>query len=130
MPAVRRVTDAGKGAWDKVTDEVSMGLVKVKKMDIFSKWKASTCKSQLKMAKVRSNAHALRCTQELRQIRREVAAFLEKAQWEKARLKTEHVILLQAQHEAYDILESLCDLLMTRMHQIDLESKVPEDLQC
>ena len=36
-------------------------------------------------------------------------------QIQKAMLKAEHVLLLEAQRDAFDILESLCDLLMTRM---------------
>lgn len=133
MPIMRRefqsVADIGADAVGKVKSEAKAGIHMVKRLDIFSKWKASTCKTQLKMAKVRANGHVLRCAQEIHHVRKQVVGYLEKGQWEKARLKCEHVLLLQAEHDAFDVLESLCDLLMTRTSQIDLETSVPADLR-
>lgn len=114
---------------DRMAEEVKARFEKVSRMDIFSRWKVSTCTAQLKAAQARAKTMVPKLQQEIAGLRKQVAAFLQLGHWEKARWKCESVLAVQAKHDMFEILDSLCDVLLHRMPEIDQQRQAPQDLE-
>ena len=64
----------------------------------------------------------------VRETEREIAQYLSSSREDKAKIKAEQLIMYQRLETVYDLLESVCDLLSTRVQYLDQSMKVPTDL--
>ncbi|EER02533.1 conserved hypothetical protein [Perkinsus marinus ATCC 50983] len=107
-----------------------MSSLKKSVMGIFDRWKASTCKANLQLAGKRCTLQRNKVIKSQRVAEREIAEMLRQGREEKARIKAEQLIANQKLESAYDILETHCELLYTRIQYIDQSKECPPDLIC
>ncbi|KAF4737565.1 Vacuolar protein sorting-associated protein ist1, partial [Perkinsus olseni] len=107
-----------------------MSSLKKSVMGIFDRWKASTCKANLQLAGKRCTLQRNKVIKSQRVAEREIAEMLRQGREEKARIKAEQLIANQKMESAYDILETHCELLFTRIQYIDQSKECPPDLIC
>ncbi|EER10697.1 mjk13.15 protein, putative [Perkinsus marinus ATCC 50983] len=107
-----------------------MSSFKKSVMGIFDRWKASTCKASLQLAGKRCTLQRNKVIKWQRIAEREIAEMLRQGREEKARIKAEQLIANQKLESAYDILETQCELLYTRIQYIDQSKECPADLIC
>eukprot|EP00921_Rhytidocystis_pertsovi_P020744 GHVQ01033083.1.p1 GENE.GHVQ01033083.1~~GHVQ01033083.1.p1 ORF type:complete len:389 (+),score=49.30 GHVQ01033083.1:379-1545(+) len=97
-------------------------------MGIFDKFSASVCKANLKMAVSRAKLAQNKSQNQMCLLKREIAQLLKDGKEEKARIKAEQLLMEGNFDNALDILETLCELLVTRMSYMASEKECPSDL--
>lgn len=97
-------------------------------ISIFTRWKPTDCKAALMASAKRAQMARNKVLVQQRKIEKEIADFLAQGRDEKARIKAETLLHLQKQETAFDILETLTDLIQTRMQYISESSDCPPDL--
>lgn len=95
----------------------------------FTRWKANECKAALLASGKRSQMGRNKVIVQQKKIETEIAACLSQGREEKARIKAENLIHLQKQETAYDILETLMELIQTRIAYISESRSCPPDLE-
>lgn len=95
----------------------------------FSRWNSNVCKASLLASAKRSQMGRNKVMVQQKKIETEIADCLSQGREEKARIKAESLIHLQKLETAYDILETLMELVQTRMQYINESKKCPPDLE-
>ncbi|GMH01901.1 hypothetical protein Nepgr_003740 [Nepenthes gracilis] len=87
------------------------------------------CKTCLTLAISRIKLLQNRRDVQLKQMRKEIAQFLQTGQEAIARIRVEHVIREQNIWAAYEILEMFCELVLARIPILDSQRECPSELQ-
>lgn len=95
---------------------------------VFTRWKPNDCKASLLSSSKRAQLGRNKVLVQQRKTENDIAEYLEQGRDEKARIKAESLIHLQKLETAYDILETLIELLQTRIQHISESSSCPPDL--
>ena len=95
---------------------------------VFTRWKPIECKSSLLASAKRAQLGRNKVMVQQKKLETEIAEYLQKGREEKARIKAETLVQLQKSETAYDILETLCELLQTRLQYISETKECPPDL--
>ncbi|PHJ24572.1 regulator of vps4 activity in the mvb pathway protein [Cystoisospora suis] len=94
----------------------------------FEKFDSAVCKASLKMAMSRARMNQNKLQNSIRVQRAEIAVLLSEGKEERARLKAEHLLRESRMERAMDILQTLCELIVTRMNYLSSEKFCPSDL--
>lgn len=95
---------------------------------IFTRWKPNDCKAALMACAKRAQMARNKVLVQQRKLEKEISEVLAQGKDEKARIKAESLLRLQKQETAYDIVETLTDLIQTRIQYISDSSECPADL--
>ena len=95
---------------------------------VFTRWKPIECKASLLASAKRAQLGRNKVMVQQKKMEKEIAECLEKGREEKARIKAESLVQLQKMETAYDILETLAELLQTRLQYISESKECPPDL--
>lgn len=97
----------------------------------FSKgsFKASRCKTQLKLTIPRIKLLRNRREIHIKQMRRDIAKLLETGQEATARIRVEHIIREEKMMAAQEIIELFCELVVVRLPIIETQRECPLDLK-
>lgn len=95
---------------------------------VFTRWKPNDCKASLLSSSKRAQLGRNKVLVQQRKTETDIAEYLQQGRDEKARIKAESLIHLQKMETAYDILETLIELLQTRIQHISESSSCPPDL--
>ena len=95
---------------------------------LFTRWKPNDCKAALLASAKRSQMGRNKVMVQQKKIETEIAACLQEGREEKARIKAENLVHLQKLETAYDMLETLTELIQTRMQYISESKECPPDL--
>ena len=95
---------------------------------VFTRWKQIECKASLLASAKRAQLGRNKVMVQQKKLENEIAEYLQKGREEKARIKAESLVQLQKTETAYDILETLCELLQTRLQYISETKECPPDL--
>lgn len=87
------------------------------------------CKTCLTLAISRIKLLQNRRDAQLKQMRKEIAQFLQTGQEAIARIRVEHVIREQNMWEAYEILEMFCEFVLARVPILESQRQCPSELQ-
>ncbi|KAL3504663.1 hypothetical protein ACH5RR_034504 [Cinchona calisaya] len=101
-------------------------------MDSFfsrSGFKASKCKTLLKLTIPRIKLLRNRREIQLRQMGRDIAKLLETGQEATARIRVEHIIREEKMVAAQEIIELFCELIVVRLPIIEAQRECPTDLK-
>ncbi|KAJ7520721.1 hypothetical protein O6H91_19G019700 [Diphasiastrum complanatum] len=97
---------------------------------LFSKgFKASKCKTLIKLAMARIKLLRNKRNMQVKQMRREIANLLQNGQEPSARIRVEHIVREQNIMAAYEILELFCELIVVRLPIIESQRQCPLDLK-
>lgn len=92
-------------------------------------FKASKCKTLLKLSIPRIKLLRNRRENQLKNMRREIAKLLETGQEATARIRVEHIIREENMMAAQEILELFCELVSVRLPIIESQREIPLDLK-
>ncbi|CAN8303522.1 unnamed protein product [Cochlearia groenlandica] len=92
-------------------------------------FKASKCKTLLKLTIPRIKLIRNRREAHIKQMRREIAKLLENGQEATARIRVEHIIREEKMMSAQEILELFCELIAVRLPIIESQRECPIDLK-
>ncbi|GFP79051.1 ist1-like protein [Phtheirospermum japonicum] len=92
-------------------------------------FKASKCKTLLKLTIPRIKLLRNRREIQLKQMRREIAKLLETGQEATARIRVEHIIREEKMMAAQEIVELFCELITVRLPIIEAQRECPLDLK-
>lgn len=92
-------------------------------------FKASKCKTLLKLTIPRIKLLRNRREIQLRQMRKEIAKLLETGQEATARIRVEHIIREEKMMAAQEIIELFCELISVRLPIIEVQRECPLDLK-
>ncbi|KAA8534875.1 hypothetical protein F0562_029909 [Nyssa sinensis] len=92
-------------------------------------FKASKCKTSLKMASSRLKLLKNKKDAQVKQLKRELAQLLESKQDQTARIRVEHVVREEKMKAAYDLIEIYCELIAARLSIIESQKNCPIDLK-
>ncbi|KAJ7973968.1 IST1-like protein [Quillaja saponaria] len=92
-------------------------------------FKASKCKTLLKLTIPRIKLLRNRREIQLKQMRRDIAKLLETGQEATARIRVEHIIREENMMAAQEIIELYCELIAVRLPIIELQRECPLDLK-
>ncbi|XP_027148831.1 IST1 homolog isoform X2 [Coffea eugenioides] len=97
----------------------------------FSKggFKASKCKTLLKLSIPRIKLLRNRREIQIKQMRRDIANLLETGQEATARIRVEHIIREEKMMAAQEIIELFCELIVVRLPIIEAQRECPIDLK-
>lgn len=95
---------------------------------VFTRWKPVVCKASLLSSAKRAQLGRNKVLVQQKKAENEIAEYLQKGREEKARIKAESLVHLQKMETAYDILETLTELLQTRLQYISESKECPPDL--
>ncbi|KAL4179107.1 hypothetical protein AMTRI_Chr13g85640 [Amborella trichopoda] len=87
------------------------------------------CKTCLKLAISRIKLLRNKREVQLKQMRKEIAQFLQTGQEPIARIRVEHIIREQNIVAAYEIIELFCEFVLVRVPIIDTQRECPKELQ-
>ncbi|KAL3514027.1 hypothetical protein ACH5RR_026744 [Cinchona calisaya] len=98
---------------------------------LFSKggFKASKCKTLLKLTIPRIKLLRNRREIQIKQMRRDIAKLLETGQEATARIRVEHIIREEKMMAAQEIIELFCELIVVRLPIIESQRECPIDLK-
>ncbi|KAI4375178.1 hypothetical protein MLD38_013082 [Melastoma candidum] len=97
---------------------------------LFAKaFKASKCKTLLKLTIPRIKLLRNRREIQIKQMRRDIAKLLETGQEATARIRVEHIIREEKMTAAQEILELFCELIVVRLPIIEAQRDCPLDLK-
>lgn len=91
-------------------------------------WQSNKAKASLMTSSKRAKLVRNKMLKEIRVAERDIVQFLNDERLDKTRIKAEQVIQYRRMEAAMDIVESMCDLLETRLSYIDQASSIPADL--
>lgn len=97
-------------------------------ISLFTRWKPNECKASLMASAKRAQMGRNKVLVQQKKLENEIAELLGQGREEKARIKAESLVHLQKMETAYDILETLTELIQTRMQYISESSECPPDL--
>ncbi|XP_074264173.1 uncharacterized protein LOC141586753 [Silene latifolia] len=92
-------------------------------------FKASKCKTQLKLTIPRIKLLRNRKEFQLKQMRKDIAKLLEAGQEATARIRVEHIIREENMMAAQEIIELFCELISVRLPIIETQRECPLDLK-
>lgn len=92
-------------------------------------FKASKCKTLLKLTIPRIKLLRNRREIQIKQMRREIAKLLETGQEATARIRVEHIIREEKMMAAQEIIELFCELIVVRLPIIEAQRECPLDLK-
>ncbi|KAL2635165.1 hypothetical protein R1flu_006644 [Riccia fluitans] len=92
-------------------------------------FKASKCKTLLRLAMARIKLLRNKRDIQVKQMRKDIGQLLQTGQEPSARIRVEHIIREQNIMAAYDILELFCELLTVRLSIIEAQKLCPLDLK-
>lgn len=95
---------------------------------VFTRWKPTECKAGLLASAKRAQMGRNKVLVQQKKLENEIAEFLQQGRDEKARIKAESLVHLQKMETAYDIVETLTDLIQTRIQYISESKGCPPDL--
>jgi hypothetical protein len=95
---------------------------------VFTRWKPIECKASLLASAKRAQLGRNKVLVQQKKLENEIAELLQKGREEKARIKAETLVQMQKMETAYDILETLAELLQTRLQYISECKECPPDL--
>jgi len=95
---------------------------------VFTRWKPIECKASLLASAKRAQLGRNKVLVQQKKMENEIAEYLQKGREEKARIKAESLVQQQKLETAYDILETLAELLQTRLQYISESKECPPDL--
>ncbi|XP_031096015.1 IST1 homolog [Ipomoea triloba] len=97
---------------------------------LFNKgFKATQCKTLLKLAIPRIKLLRNRREIQMKQMRREIAKLLETGQEASARIRVEHILREEKMMAAQEIIELFCELISVRLPIIEVQRECPLDLK-
>ena len=91
-------------------------------------WQSNKAKASLMTSAKRAKLVRNKMLKDIRVAEREIVQFIQDERLDKTRIKAEQVIQYRRMEGAMDIVESMCDLLETRIAYIDQSSSIPKDL--
>ena len=97
-------------------------------ISLFTRWKPNECKASLMASAKRAQMGRNKVLVQQKKLENEISELLSQGREEKARIKAESLVHLQKMETAYDILETLTELIQTRMQYISESSECPPDL--
>jgi hypothetical protein len=97
-------------------------------ISLFTRWKANDCKASLMASAKRAQMGRNKVLVQQKKMENEIAELLGQGREEKARIKAESLVHLQKMETAYDILETLTELIQTRIQYISESTECPADL--
>ncbi|KAF8388852.1 hypothetical protein HHK36_025532 [Tetracentron sinense] len=92
-------------------------------------FKATKCKTSLRLVVARTKLLKNKTETKLRQMKKELAQLLEAGQEQTARIRVEHVVREEKIMAAYDLIEIYCELLVARLPIIESQKNCPIDLK-
>ncbi|KAL3692606.1 hypothetical protein R1sor_006257 [Riccia sorocarpa] len=92
-------------------------------------FKASKCKTLLKLAMARIKLLRNKRDIQIKQMRKDIAQLLQTGQEPSARIRVEHIAREQNIMAAYDILELFCEQLTVRLSIIEAQKQCPLDMK-
>ena len=95
---------------------------------VFTRWKSVESKAALVASAKRSQLGRNKVLVQQKKIENEIADYLQQGREEKARIKAENLVHMQKMETAYDILETLLELIQTRLQYITESKECPPDL--
>ena len=95
---------------------------------VFTRWKPVEAKAALVASAKRSQLGRNKVLVQQKKIENEIADYLQQGREEKARIKAENLVHMQKMETAYDILETLLELIQTRLQYITESKECPPDL--
>ena len=95
---------------------------------VFTRWKQNDCKASLLSSAKRAQLGRNKVLVQQKKIEADIAEYLVQGRDEKARIKAESLVHLHKMETAYDILETLIELIQTRIQHISESSACPPDL--
>mmetsp|Transcript_20554 Transcript_20554/g.32141 ORF Transcript_20554/g.32141 Transcript_20554/m.32141 type:complete len:324 (-) Transcript_20554:482-1453(-) len=96
---------------------------------LFASFDKAKTKAQLKLTIQRISLMRNKRYQQIEVVKKQVAQFLQTGKEEQARVKVEHVIRETSLAEGFDILASLCDLLLARFALVESEKTCASDIK-
>eukprot|EP00268_Persea_americana_P018674 TRINITY_DN1940_c0_g3_i4.p1 TRINITY_DN1940_c0_g3~~TRINITY_DN1940_c0_g3_i4.p1 ORF type:complete len:1364 (+),score=349.84 TRINITY_DN1940_c0_g3_i4:299-4390(+) len=92
-------------------------------------FKATKCKTSLKLAGARIKLLKNKREAQLKQMKRDLAQLLDSGQEKTARIRVEHVVREEKTMAAYDIVQLYCELIVARLPIIESQKNCPIDLK-
>eukprot|EP00211_Chloroparvula_japonica_P014697 CAMPEP_0119140204 /NCGR_PEP_ID=MMETSP1310-20130426/28812_1 /TAXON_ID=464262 /ORGANISM="Genus nov. species nov., Strain RCC2339" /LENGTH=255 /DNA_ID=CAMNT_0007131545 /DNA_START=26 /DNA_END=790 /DNA_ORIENTATION=- len=93
------------------------------------KFTSARCKIQLSLALKRIKIHRSRKAEQIKLHKREIADLLKTEKYSLARVKTSAVILEDCMIEAYNLVESHCEMILPRISSLDYAKSCPEEMR-
>lgn len=97
-------------------------------MAAFTRWKLNDCKASLLSSAKRAQLGRNKVLVQQKKIENDIAEYMQQGRDEKARIKAESLVHMHKMETAYDIVETLLELLLTRIQHISESSTCPPDL--
>jgi hypothetical protein len=95
---------------------------------LVTRWNPNECKAGLLGSAKRAQMGRNKVLVQQKKLENEIADLLQQGRDEKARIKAESLVLLQKTETAYDIIETLTELVQTRIQYISESKECPVDL--
>ena len=95
---------------------------------LVTRWKPNDIKAALLASAKRAQLGRNKVLVQQKKIEKEIAEYLQQGRNEKARIKAESLVHMQKMETAYDILETLLELIQTRLQYITESKECPPDL--